>query len=116
MVVLTHRRGELTTIRRGDSPDLVMSTSLEMDGLQRHVTSHRRIIQAISKKVGWRVGRLGPGELFIIGSLFSFATLVQAIDLVYDWSISLGEEAAEHVCDLFAAWGACELQLPKLHV
>ena len=91
-----------------------MSTSLEMDGLQRHVTGHRRIIQAISMKVTGRVGRLGPGEPFIIGSLFSFATLVQAIDLVYDGSISLGEEAAEEGCDLFAAWGAWEL--PELHV
>jgi hypothetical protein len=86
-----------------------MSTSLEMNGLQRHVTGHRCIIQAISMKVAERVGRLGPGEPFIIGSLFSFATLVQAIDLVYDGSISLGEEAAEDVCDLFSAWGAWEL-------
>ena len=114
MVVLTHRRGELTTIRRGDNPDLVMSTSLEMGGLQRHVTGHRRIIQAISMKVAGRVGRLAPGEPFIIGSLFSFATLVQAIDLVYDGSISLGEEAAEDKCDLFAVWGAWEI--PEVHV
>jgi hypothetical protein len=114
MVVLTHRRGELTTIRRGDNPDLVMSTYVEMGGLQRYVTGHRRIIQAISMKVAGRVGRLGPGEPLIIGSLFSFATLVQAIDLVYDGSISLGEEAAEDVCDLFAAWGVWEL--PELHL
>ena len=114
MVVLTPRRGELTTIRRGDSPDLVISTPLEMDGLQHHVTGHRRIIQAISMKVAGRVERLGPGEPFIIGSLFSFARLVQAIDLVYDGSISLGEEAAEDVCDLFAAWGAWGR--PELHL
>ena len=109
MVHLRHRRGELLCVERHDSPDMRLSTALEMGGLRRYVTGHLRVIAAVSPKLADRVMRLSPGEPYIVGNLFTFSTLEQAVKLIYTGHIILDEEASEDGIDLLASWGAKEI-------
>jgi hypothetical protein len=83
MVHLTHSRGELLCVRRHDNPDMRLSTALDMGGLKRHMTKQLRVMAAVSTKLADRVVRLAPGEPYIVGNLFTFSTLEQAVNLIY---------------------------------
>ena len=104
-----HQREELSRVRRHSIPDLQLSTRVEMGGLRRTVNAHLSVIAAVSWKLADRLVRLPPGELYVVGNLFTFATLEKAVDLIYTGHVIIEEEAADDVCDLFASWGAPEI-------
>ena len=109
MVHLRHRRGELLCVERLDSPDMRLTTALEMGGLRRYVTGHRRVIAALSPKLADRVLMLSPEEPYIVGNLFRFSTLEQTLQLIYTGHVILGQDDSEDVIDLLGAWGAQEI-------
>ena len=46
MVYLKHRRGELMGVERSISPDLRLTTVVEMRGLGRYLTGYRSVLAA----------------------------------------------------------------------
>ena len=77
-----------------------------MGGLRRTVNAHHSVIATISFKLAARLVGLPPGEVYVVGNLFNFATLEKAVDLIYAGHVIIEEEAADDICDLFAACGA----------
>ena len=109
MVYLRHRRAELLWVERFDSPDLRLTTVLEMGGLRRSVTGHRRVLAALSQKMADRILLLSPEEPYIVGNLFRFSTLEQTLQLIYSGHIHLSQDDSEDVIDLLGAWKAQEI-------
>ena len=106
MVYLRHRRAELLGVERSVSPDLRLTTVVEMRGLRRSVTGHRRVLSALSQKLADRISLLAPDEPLVVGNLFRFSTLEQTLQLIYSGHIHLSQDDSEDVIDLLGAWRA----------
>ena len=109
MVYLRHRRAELLCVERLDSPDMRLTTALEMGGLRRYVTGHRRVLAALSQKMADRILLLSPEEPYIVGNMFRFSTLEQTLQLIYAGHVLLSQDDSKDVVDLLGAWKAQEI-------
>ena len=86
--------------------DMRLTTSLELQGERRAVSGHRLMLSALSYKMANKISLLGPGEVFVVGGVFRFTTLYQALSLLYDGHVHLEEHDASDVVDLLDLWGA----------
>ena len=70
-------------VERSISPDLRLTTVVEMRGLGRYLTGYRSVLAAMSQKLADRIALLAPGEPLVVGNVFRFTTLEQTLQLVY---------------------------------
>ena len=106
MVFLRHMRGDLLGFEREVGTDMRLTTSLELQGERRAVSGHRLLMSALSYKMASKISLLGPGEVFVVGGMFRFTTLYQALSLLYDGHIHLEVDDAADVVDLLDFWRA----------
>ena len=109
MVYLRHRRGELLGFERSVSPDLRLTTAVEMRGMGRTTTGHRLVLSALSSKMATRISLLAPGEALVVGNLFRFSTLEQTLHLIYAGHIHLDHVDSLDVIDLLGTWRAQDI-------
>ena len=93
-------------------PDLEVSTLTELvRGEGRSLRVHSQVVARISAKVQGLIHAAAPGEPVKIARDFTYETLEQALELVYNGLIVVTRDEGRDLDDIFCVWRADQ----KLH-
>ena len=87
-------------------PDLEVSTLAELRGAGRTLMVHAQVVARISAKVQGLINAAAPGAPVKLARDFTYETLEQALELVYNGQLVVTRVEAMDLDDIFCVWRA----------